>query len=488
MSRLSSFLCAAALLISAATTAIGQDLRVGLSDVDITPKMSYPMAGYFHERLSTGQRDPLRAKAIVMRDGETACAFVFCDMVGVARDLYEQVRDQAAAATGIDPDKIVVSATHSHTAPDYFADLYSELKQPADPSAAQPYARQLIDSVTDAIVQADKAAVPVSVASGQTNQQTPVSFNRRFVMRDGSVATWQNYRNPKVVRAAGPIDPEIGLLMFRSAADDRPLGVLSNFALHLDTVGGTQWSADFPFYIEQVLKKHLGGQAISLFGAGTCGDINHSDPSKPVRNKVDMIGVELSRSIVAALPKLSNIQSPRLQVSSAVVKLPLQQVTEQQIERAKQLIPAAEAGEKIAMFDLVEAYKAIQLDQLRNQPGDETDSAASLARRKTHAWKGVGATLPIDVTTVALGDQVAIVFLPGEVFVEIGLAIKRGSPYPTTLVIELSNCIETLYVPNRGAYAGGGYEVLNSAVAPGAGEMLIESALTQLRQLATPEK
>ncbi|QDS86041.1 Neutral/alkaline non-lysosomal ceramidase [Rosistilla ulvae] len=472
----------AAFLFLVTTTCAADDLRVGVADVDITPLESYPMAGYFHERLSTGQRDPLRAKAIVMRDGETACAVAFCDMLGVSRDLYEEVRDQAAKATGIEPGRIVVSATHAHTAPDYFAELYRVQQQPDSEASKKSYAKYLSNQIVAAIVQANAAAVPASISSGQTNQETPVSFNRRFVMRDGSVATWQNHRNPKVVRAAGPIDPEIGLLMFRSAADDQPLGVMSNFALHLDTVGGTQWSADFPFYIEQALRKHLGPQTISLFGAGTCGDINHSNPNQKERNKCDMIGGSLATTIVDALPTLTKIESPRLQVSHAVVQLPLQEVSPLEIERAQQLIPAAEAGEKIAMMDRVAAYRALHLYQLRH--GDPVPDITP--RRQVHSLRGVGASLPVDVTTIALGDQAAIVFLPGEVFVDIGLAIKRGSPYPTTLVVELANSNETMYIPTRGAFAGGGYEVINSAVAPGSGEMLIESALTQLRELATP--
>jgi hypothetical protein len=80
---------------------------------------------------------------------------------------------------------------------------------------------------------------------------------------------------------------------------------------------------------------------------------------------------------------------------------------------------------------------------------------------------------------------VAIISLPGEVFVELGLAIKHGSPFRTTIVIELSNCVESIYVPHRAAYAGGSYEVTNSTVQPGSGEILVEAALTLLRAAAT---
>jgi hypothetical protein len=156
----------------------------------------------------------------------------------------------------------------------------------------------------------------------------------------------------------------------------------------------------------------------------------------------------------------------------------------QQLDRARQLIPLAKAGEKIDFFDLVSAHKSIVLNHLRNkQPSDHSD--ATLSRRLSHTWAGVGDSLPIEVTTMTLGDDVAMVFLPGEVFVELGLAIKRGSPYRTTFVVELSGCVETMYIPTRGAYAGGGYEVINSAVKPGSGEMLVEAALKLLRTSAS---
>ena len=89
------------------------------------------------------------------------------------------------------------------------------------------------------------------------------------------------------------------------------------------------------------------------------------------------------------------------------------------------------------------------------------------------------------MTVFALGTDVAIVALPGEAFVELGLAIKQGSPFRTTLVIELSNCVETIYVPTRAAYAGGSYEVTNSTTMPGSGEMIVQAALELLKDAAT---
>ncbi|MCA9178995.1 MAG: neutral/alkaline non-lysosomal ceramidase N-terminal domain-containing protein [Planctomycetales bacterium] len=461
-----------------------EPIRAGVAEVDITPPVGFPMAGYYHERLAEGQLDPLKAKALVLRDGETAGAIVVCDLIGIATDLSREVRRRAAEQTGIPAANIVVSATHSHTAPDYMKELWLFLgKQPQEPLRAD-YIRKLIDGPVAAIVEADKAAKPSQLFSGAAKQTTPVAFNRRFVMRDGSVQTWQKHSNPQVIRAAGPIDPEIGLLVVRDLEHDRTRGVFSNFALHLDTVGGTRWSADYPFYVERALRETCGPDTISLFGTGCCGDINHSDPSRVERNKADMIGGSLGASICKVLPQLKPIESTRLTVNTRTIALPLQDVSAPEVARAVELVSLAKAGEKVAFFDHVTAYKQLILDQFQHrQPHANTPEHITWGLSRSLA--GIGEALPVDVTVMTIGDDVALVCLPGEVFVELGLAIKQASPFATTLVVELSNAVETIYVPHRAAYVGGSYEVTNSALLPGGGELLVETALTLLRQAAS---
>ena len=131
----------------------------------------------------------------------------------------------------------------------------------------------------------------------------------------------------------------------------------------------------------------------------------------------------------------------------------------------------------------VDSYKNLVIDQFRRkQPfGKSTDLMTwGLSR----SLAGVGPELPVEVTVMTMGRDLAIVCLPGEVFVELGLAIKQASPFRTTLVVELSNAVETIYVPHRAAYAGGSYEVTNSALRAGGGEILVEAALKLLRQAA----
>jgi hypothetical protein len=260
--------------------------------------------------------------------------------------------------------------------------------------------------------------------------------------------------------------------------------VLSNFALHLDTVGGMKWSADYPFFIEQSVRQALGSDVVSVFGIGTCGDINHSDPNRTDRNKTDVIGNSLGATITSQLTKLPELQNTDLRVRSEVVRLPLQLVKAEQLETAVSAIEAANRGQPPDFYDHVTAYKRLILDRMQHQPA-LVESDKLLTWGLNHTWAGVGDSLPVEVHAICLGDEVAIVCLPGEVFVDLGLAIKRASPFRTTMVIELANAYETLYVPTRAAHAQGSYEVTNCATQPGSGEMLVEAAIRLLREAAT---
>jgi len=294
-----------------------------------------------------------------------------------------------------------------------------------------------------------------------------------------------NFEHPDVVRSAGPIDPEIGLLAIRDA-QGQPRGVVSNFALHLDTVSGSKWSADYPSFIAQTLQKELGPEVFSLFGTGCCGYINHANPRQAVRNKADFIGNSLGQTIHQQLGDLRPVTQPDLVVKSRTVQLPLEDATKEEVARSIEVLKAAQRKEKVDFFEHVLAYKKLMLDQMRHRE-PHAKGTDFITWGLSRSLAGIGDTLPADVTVMTLGQDVAIVCLPGEIFVELGLAIKQGSPFRTTIVIELSNCVETIYIPTRAAHAGGSYEVTNSAVQAGSGEMLVEAALGLLKEAATQE-
>src|SRR5262249_34906826 len=393
-----------------------EKLLVGVAEADITPPKGFPVCGYYHERLATGTLDPLKARAIVFRTDRVQAAIVTCDLTAIAADLTAEVRRRASKRIGITPAHIILTATHSHTAPDYDRNLYDYLESKEEPGKAeQSYAAKLVTGIVDAIAEAHSRAEPAILEVGSARQETAVSFNRRFLMRDGSVRTWMGLDNPDVRRPAGPIDPQVGLFLVRSQESGKPRGLLSNFALHLDTLGGTLWSADYPFYLEEAARQALDPKLVFLFGNGCCGDINHTDPSKKDRNKTEVIGRSLAKTVQSALPQLGRVAQPSLRLRRTTVRVPLQEVPAEQVSQARPLLLDARAGKKVEFFDVVAAYKAVVLDQLRNKV-PQTKPSELINWGLSHTWAGIGSELPVEVHALALGNDLAVVFLPGEVF------------------------------------------------------------------------
>jgi hypothetical protein len=433
-------------------------LRVGTAEVDITPPKGYRMAGYFYERLNTGTKDPLKAKALVFEQGDTRAALVCCDLIGVPISVTSRARQDAERRTGIPAARIGIAATHSHTGPLYSGAMAKILHERA--AAAQgkdpqdfDYAAFLSGKIADAIEQAAAALRATELSAGSTEDAT-LSFNRRFHMKDGTVRTNPGALNPDIVNAAGPVDPEIAILSART--DDRRFAALTVFALHCDTTGGSEYSADYPGFFERELRASLGGDFVSLFGAGTCGNINHIDVTRKDRRSAKEIGVALGQDVLSALPKLKPIV-PALAMKSGRVDVPLQTRTAEAVAFAR--ANAGKIGAKDVPF----------LDQVRIATTLHLQELPSI--------------LSLEVQVLRLSRDTAIVTLPGEVFVELGLAIKRQSPFARTFVIELAND-NCAYVPTRAAFAQGAYEVENSRVAPGGGERLADEAVRLLKELA----
>ena len=438
-------------------------LTAGVAVTDITPPIGYRMSGYFSERLSTGTSNPLYAKAIVLRQGGTSAAMVFCDIIGLSLDVSLRARRQAAERTGIPAKNILIAATHSHTGPLYCGALRKHFHDIAvaehgsDPCEKEDYAGQLVEKLAGVIAQADAAAKPVRLDAGSAEQRN-LSFNRRFHMKNGTVRFNPGVLNPEIVRVAGQIDPEVGMVFLREAdGDNDAIAALVNFTLHLDTVGGTKYAADYPYYLEQSLREKYGDKFVLLFGTGTCGDINHIDVTKKERLQTDYIGKTLADTIKAKTESLETVAEPLLAVRSGIVKAPLQHFGPEKVAWARENIKKVGTRE-LSFLQQVEAYK-ILATQMRP-----------------------GRTIPLEVQVFRLSRDVAVVGLPGEVFVDLGLAIKRASPFATTLVIELCQDAPG-YIPTKKAFAEGSYETVNSRIVPGGGEMMAEAAIRLLKEL-----
>lgn len=421
--------------------------EVGVATGDITPPMDFPISGYYHERLSDGILDPLLAKALVFRQNNVTAALIVCDVISLPTKLSDQVRHAAAEATGIPFEAIAVTATHTHTGP-----LFS--------SKSADYEKELIAKIAAALVEAQKNLRAALIETGSAHVEG-LSFNRRFHMKEGPVVFNPGFENPNIVAPAAGIDPECGIILFKDAATGKPFASLTNFALHLDTTGGTKFSADFPFYVSEVLKGKFGDDFISVFGTGTCGDINHLDfAGKTPRKKASEIGTALGEKIVERIDQGLDTVTPSLAVAEKIALWPRQQFTEEQYAEAK------EFSSTIYNNDVAKEKKKSFLERV--------EYGKIL---KLHSWP-----LEVEIRTLAirLADDLAFVTIPGEVFVDLGLSVKADSPFARTLVIELAQS-NLCYVPTEKAFAEGSYETVNSVVKPGGGEKLAETAVEALK-------
>jgi hypothetical protein len=363
----------------------------------------------------------------------------------------------------------MVHGTHSHTGPLYWGVLRDFFHKQAvekhgkDPHEPIDYGEFLAEKIVDAISAAQAEAKPVSL-SAATAIQRGLSFNRRFHMKDGSVQFNPGKLNPNMIRPAGPIDPDLTILFLNSVADKKPFASLSVFALHLDTVGGTEYAADYPFYLERTLQKDLGPGFVSFFGTGTCGDINHVDFSSPLPQKggeeTARIGTALAETVKAEIAGLKPLGTSKLAIRTGIVEVPMQKFSPEEIAQAKRDL--FKVGTAEATF--LEQVKAVKIVEVANRP----------------------AILPIEVQTFRLDEETAIVGLPGEVFVDFGLAIKKQSPFARTFVIELCNDTP-MYIPTKKAFVEGSYETVNSLAAPGGGEAMTELAVKLLKELKSAE-
>jgi neutral ceramidase len=465
------FLFSSVLLVCLlAAPAAADDFKAGAAMVNITPPIGWRKAGGYDEIISSGVHDPLYAKALVFEQGEQRAALVFCDLTGISRRVADRARAAASEATGIPIAHIVILATHTHGAPEYHGVLWEiwhrrSLEQKGrDDTAPIDYQAFLAEQWVQAIREAWAVRKPVRLHVGIASQPD-IAFNRRYHMKDGTVRFNPGKKNPDIIRPAGPVDTELPILLLHDAGDGRPLYSLTVFAMHVATFfKDGQFGADFPAVIQSRLRAKLGPKLISVFGEGTAGDINHFDvysaAPQPGDTEPERIGSKLAETILKKIPELKPVAAPSLAVLSEKVSAPLQEVTPEQIERAEAVLSGKLTSTPAFMLQ-VEAYRILHTRDFSRWFGD---------------------AIPMEVQAFRLGTDTAIVTLPHEIFADLGLAIKRASPFTYTFVISLANDVDW-YVPTRKAFAEGSYEVTTCPVKPGSGEMLVECASRLLNRL-----
>jgi neutral ceramidase len=424
---------------------------IGTANVDITPPLGASLAGYFHDRRATGIYDPLYAKALVAGADDEAVALVVLDLIGLRRAEVEQMRRRAHELCGIRPERIMVACTHTHLGP-VTVHLF---QSPCD----LEWLATVPEHGALAIARAWQARRERSFAIAEGGVET-ISFNRRFWMKSGVVQTNPGRGNPDIVRPAGPIDPEVGVLVWGAPA--KPEVVLVSFTCHLDTIGGEVISADYPAYMAANIRAALGDVAV-MFVNGAFGDINHvnvqdRNPRSGIA-QAKWMGEVLAAEALRVLPTAEPSATDTVNERHRVLDIPLRPLAADIVQAARRELETA-------------------------PPMGEMNAAQMYAREVVLLAQSGNPTVAAEIQALRLGDA-AFIGLPGEPFVELGLRLKQGSPFLHTYVAGLGNGCEG-YIPTRAAFDEGGYEVRtarSSKLHPDAGDMMVTAGAALLNEL-----
>jgi len=433
------------------------ELRAGVATVKITPPSGTPMAGYYYARGSEDVLDDLYAKAAVLDDGSTKVALVVCDLITLPRKTVLEARQFIEQQTGIPGRHVMISATHTHTGPTLARDSVRDNQDGGSSDPSQKYTLELPSRIAQAVTEANGKLTGVRVSYTKEHEDR-LSFCRRFWMKDGTVGWNPGKLNPNIIRPVSPIDPEVGVVYFETT-DKKPLLTYVNFALHADTTGGSKISADYPGALARGLADYKGPDMTTIFANGACGNLNHTNVKWAARQsspaEANRLGMILAGAVFKAYMDLKPVGDTTLHVRSQVLQLPPPKVTTEEVQEAKAIV---EKKDKAKFMEQVKAYKVLDVD------------------------KRGGTPLEVEVQVITMGDTLAWVSLPGEIFVELGLSIKAASPFAQTHIAELANG-SIGYIPNRSAYAEGNYEVVSARCAEGSGEMLVQTAVKMLEDL-----
>lgn len=445
-------------------------LQAGTNAQAITPQLGHPLVGYFHRREAATVADELYARALVLDDGTTTLAIVVCDLLSLTDDLVAAIRAGVEDRCGIPPGQVLISCTHTHTGP------ATRRHRGDDPLPG--YREWLVSQVADGVRIAQTRLQPVRIASGSA-PVAGVCFNRRYVMADGTVVFNPGLNNQDVVEPAGPIDPDVVALLVESLAGT-PLALWSCLSTHYaGTDDDLAISADYYGVYAKAVSRILGDQCLGLHANGTSGDINTIDVTNPDALHGTAKAIRVGEAVAAAAIQATFAQPRLADVTLAARCQPCRverwPVTESDLETARRLL---------AQSTHATPLPAGSFSYLVGQP-------IPPSQVKAYAEGMLGlASLPaatnLDVQAFAIGN-LAMVGLPGEIFVEFGLGLKQASPFPTTAVIGLANGAAG-YIPTQKAFNQGGYETWRgdwSWTDRGTGERLIALAGSLLDQLST---
>ena len=447
------------------------EFRVGAARTNVTPPVGGNMAGYgARTHGSVGIHDELWSKALYLTDGTTEAVIITNDLIGFRAPAVERIRALVAEQAGLPGENVMISCSHTHGGP---VTAYTPEPDPDDDrdvdEAQKAYMEVVFHKLAGAAFEAKQNAASAAFAHARTDVR--VGINRRERAPDGSTKIGHNHD--------GPIAPYVDVMRFDAVETGRPLAVLCHHAAHGTTMGGDNYllTADYPGRAQAFVEAQFPG-VTALFCNGCAGNINPYP-----RGTFDLMerhGRRLGAAVVKALLDIYDLSTDvRLASASHAFSLPLQDLPgldecRRAFEEAKADRDGIEEGAHMP-WEVRTRYRTAK-DRLKAAESGAPDSG-----------------LPVESQAIALND-LALVSLPGEIFVEIGMAIAQRSPFDCTLSAGYANG-SVGYIPTSAEVPFGGYEVERARarhqgrfVADQADEALTEGALAALAKAADAVK
>ena len=421
--------------LSGQTYAAGAGFRAGAAAVDITPtKFPVRVNGNMTERLAQKAMDPLHARSLALDDGTTKIVFCIVDTCMLPRDLIDRAKAMAARETGLPAERMMISATHAHTAASSMGCLGSR----ADPDYVAWLPPRLAASIRAAV----ENLQPARIGWGAVDDWAH-THNRRWIRRAdrsiedpfGNVTVRANmhpgYESPDVIGPSGPVDPGLSVLAVQTR-DGRPLAVLANYSQHY--FGATPISADYYGAFARHMAELLGqvsseGPFVAMMSQGTSGDLMWMDYGAPKKSPtLEVYAAEVAQEALRAYRAIVWRDHVPLGMVQRSLPLAYRVPDAARLAWARARVEALKDEVPKARPDIY-AHEAVYLHE----------------RQKTELL----------LQAIRIGD-LSIATLPNEVFAITGLKLKAQAPLGAHFNIELANGAEG-YIPPLEQFGFGGY-------------------------------
>jgi len=432
------------------------EFRAGAAKRSIVPPFPTKMAGYFDRAEDfTGVDRTIYARALVCQNGDTAVAILVADLIGVSKGLVDDVRARAAKETGLDPENIMIAATHTHAGP--------ARSNGADRLAyddASPLNTFLLDTLTATLADAWKDLRPAAVGFA-------------YGHLDG-ITTNRQQNNDRV------IDPDVGVLKVQAKDSRETIATLANFTGHPVILGSDNLllSCEYPGVACDTVETLLGG--VAIFTQGACGDITMKRSGPPF-DEVARLGRIVGGEIVATSEQIEVGEEIALGSQGGPISLEPRQLP------SRSDVDTGKAAAQAALDDAKERGAAEYIVRDLQREVYAFNTTAMVVDMAAEHPELVAASAHTQYQVMQIGPLVAVA-MPGELFVEYALEMKarvrQDTGRPMILVGYANDYIGYIITPRAGET--GGYERAISRVAPSAGRTLTEAAMGAVRQLVTP--